>query len=364
MNYSFSSESVCAGHPDKICDQISDAIVDAALSKDVQAHVAVETLATTNQIVLAGEVTCIEKLPFESIARDVIQKLGYIRPEYHFSNQSPVSVYIHNQSSDISLGVDDGGAGDQGLMFGYACNQTKELMPLPIMLAHGLTREMDELSTRYAWNRPDGKSQVTVYYENNVPKSVEKVVLARPHDPLVQVEDMKKMLYREVVLPVLQDHAIDINQLIVNGTGRWEVGGPAIDSGVTGRKIIVDTYGGWARHGGGCFSGKDATKVDRSGAYAARWAAKNVVAHGLASECEIQVAYAIGVVEPISVMIETFGTATKSSQVIRDFVSKLTSFKVGEIIEKLGLRKPVFGQTAVYGHFGRDLFSWEQIIGL
>lgn len=363
MSLLFSSESVCAGHPDKICDQISDAIVDAALTRDQRSRVAVETLVTTNQVVLAGEVTCSKKLDYEAIARKVIRDLGYTNPPWGFSDASEILVKIHEQSSDIAIGVDEGGAGDQGLMFGYACSQTPELMPQPIMIAHGLVRRMDQLAKTCAWLRPDGKAQVTVKYEKRKPVGIGKVVLARPHDPAISTEEVRHILFTEVVKPVMElfSYGIDEQQLIVNGTGKWEIGGPASDTGVTGRKIIVDTYGGWGRHGGGCFSGKDATKVDRSAAYAARWAAKNVVAQGLVDECEIQVAYVIGQDAPVSIMIETFGTEKKPLVVIRDFVNHLTSFRVSEIIETLKLRKPQFFQTATYGHFGRPSFSWEVI---
>jgi S-adenosylmethionine synthetase len=365
MSYLFTSESVSAGHPDKICDQISDAVVDAALRVDPGSRVAVETLVTTNRVVMAGEVTCKEPIGYRRLATRVIGELGYTKPEYGFSDKSPVEVYVHQQSPDIAVGVDEGGAGDQGLMFGYACRQTKELMPLPIVLAHALARGMDKLKKKYAYLRPDGKSQVTVKYEGRKPVGIERVVLAVPHDPEVNNQDLKLMLIDELVKPLISKYPFRIkpSQIIVNGTGYWEIGGPASDTGVTGRKIIVDTYGGWARHGGGCFSGKDPTKVDRSGAYAARWVAKNVVAAKLAGECEVQVAYVIGQAKPVSIMVETFGSAIKSDRIIRESVNRLTSFKVGEILEKLDLRKPVFEKTAAYGHFGRRGLSWEEIVG-
>jgi S-adenosylmethionine synthetase len=364
MAYLFTSESVCAGHPDKICDQISDAVVDAALEADSRSRVAVETLVTTYRVVLAGEVTCKQQLDYKRLAKRVIHELGYTKQEYGFTDQSPVEVYIHEQSPDISMGVDEGGAGDQGLMFGYACNQTKELMPLPIVLAHAMAKGMDELKQKYLWLRPDGKTQVTVRYEGRKPVGVEKVVLAVPTESQISNRELKEVLTGELVNSIMAEYGFKIkpDQVVVNGTGKWEIGGPASDTGVTGRKIIVDTYGGWARHGGGCFSGKDPTKVDRSGAYAARWVAKNVVAQGLADECEIQVAYVIGQVAPVSVLIETFGTGKKSERLIRQFVNSLTSFKVGEILEKLDLRKPIFTPTATYGHFGREGVSWEEII--
>ena len=363
MSYLFTSESVCAGHPDKICDQISDAVVDAALSADPKARVAVEC-GVKESVFMIGEVTCKKPLGYRQIATRVIKKLGYTKPEYGFGDFSPIKVEIKHQSGDIATGVDHGGAGDQGLMFGYACRQTPEYMPLPIVLAHRLARKLDELMAKHEFLRPDGKTQVTVKYEGRKPVKVETVVLAKPHDPKVSYEELKTFLFKEAVQPVLDEYgyAITPKQLILNGTGKWEMGGPVSDSGVTGRKIIVDTYGGWARHGGGCFSGKDPTKVDRSGAYAARWVAKNILAAKLAEECEVQVAYVIGQPEPVSLMIETFGTEKKSIKLINQFAKSLTSFNVREILEKLDLRKPIFAQTATYGHFGREGVSWEKIV--
>jgi S-adenosylmethionine synthetase len=363
MTYLFTSESVCAGHPDKICDQISDAVVDAALKVDPKARVAVEC-GVKESVFMIGEVTAKSILDYAGIARRKIRDLGYTKEIYGFTDKSPITVQIKQQSGDIAKGVDHGGAGDQGLMFGYACRQTPEFMPLPIVLAHRLARKLDELMESYDFLRPDGKTQVTVKYEGRKPVKVETVVLAKPHDPKVGYDELKAFLFREAVLPVLDEYNYSITpkQLILNGTGKWEMGGPVSDSGVTGRKIIVDTYGGWARHGGGCFSGKDPTKVDRSGAYAARWVAKNIVAVKLAEECEVQVAYVIGQPEPVSLMIETFGTEKKSQKLIREFVNSLTSFNVKEILEKLDLRKPIFAPTATYGHFGREGVSWEKIV--
>lgn len=361
-SYIFTSESVCAGHPDKICDQISDAVVDAALEVNKQARVAVE-VGVKESVFMIGEVTCKKVLNYKSIARKVIKDLGYVGRRHNFSDESHIEVQIKQQSGDIAMGVDDGGAGDQGLMFGYACCQTPELMPLPIVLAHKLTRGMDELMDKYDLLRPDGKSQVTVRYEGRKLVKVEKVILAKPHDQGVSVREVKDLLKKEVVDVVLSGYGCEVGkeQIIVNGTGKWEIGGPASDSGVTGRKIIVDTYGGWSRHGGGCFSGKDATKVDRSGAYMARWAAKKVVDEGLADECEIQVAYVIGGKEPVSVMVETFGTGKETNKYILDHIKELTDFSVADMMDKLDLRKPVFQQTVAYGHFGREGFVWEEV---
>lgn len=368
MNYSvFSSESVAAGHPDKICDQISDAVLDACYQVDSFSRVAVECLATFNHLVMAGEVTCKEKIDFAKIARKVIKDLGYTKPEFNFSDQSPIDVYIHQQSPEISQGVDTGGAGDQGMMFGYACGETKQLMPLPIMLAHSLVRAMDQARIKkiIPYLRPDGKSEVVVKYEKGKPIKVERVVLAVPHEEKAANEEIKKDLFKKVVAPVLRNFKFKIREkeLVVNGTGRWIIGGPASDTGVTGRKIIVDTYGGMGRHGGGSFSGKDLTKVDRSGAYACRFLAKNIVAAGLAERCEVKVAYVIGKREPLEKQIETFGTAKKSLKVIEDFAFSLLDLSVPQILEKLNLRQTIYQQTAAYGHFGREEFPWEKVVG-
>ena len=366
MKYSlFTSESVCAGHPDKVCDQISDAVVDAAIGLYPKSRVACETLVTVNKIVLAGEVTCPKTIDFEKIARAKVKELGYTKKELRFDDKSSVEVYIHQQSLDIALGVDDGGAGDQGMMFGYACRETDELMPLPITLAHRLCQEMDNLQTKYTWIRPDGKSEVAVRYENGKPVSVERIVLAKPFD-YSQIDNMeaKKVLFEEVVEPVFEEYKmglVPIDEVILNGTGRWEIGGPASDTGVTGRKIVVDTYGGMARIGGGCFSGKDTTKVDRSAAYAARFIAKNIVAAGLADRCEVQLAYAIGQVEPIARAIETFDTAKRELVAIEEFAWKLLDLSVEGINQGLGLRRPIYQQTARYGHFGKLNYPWEKI---
>jgi S-adenosylmethionine synthetase len=367
MNYStFTSESVCAGHPDKICDQISDAILDAALRVDSKSRVAVETLVTVNRVVIAGEITCPKKLDYAQVARGVIKDLGYIKKELGFWHKSPVEAYVHHQSPDISVGVDTGGAGDQGMMFGYAVNETPELMPLPIMLAHALTKKMDELKTsKLKYLRPDGKSEVSVRYEKGVPVGVETIVLANPHDSSVTKDQVKADLYKYAVTPVLKAYKqkmVSIDQVILNGTGKWAIGGPASDTGVTGRKIIVDSYGGMARIGGGAFSGKDPTKVDRSGAYAARFIAKNIVAAKLAQRCEVQLAYVIGYKEPIVKSIDTFGAALKSLAQIEKFAWGLMDLSTAGINEALKLRRPIYRETAKNGHFGHEQFPWEQVI--
>lgn len=365
MNYPvFVSESVCSGHPDKICDQISDAIVDQAIRNDPLSRVAIETLVTTNQVVIAGEVTCPIKIDFVGIARKVITELGYTNDILGFSNKANIDVFVHQQSPDIALGVNTGGAGDQGMMFGYAVNETSELMPLPIAIAHALTKKMDELrETNLSYLRPDGKSEVTINYEKSKPISVGKIVLAVPHDQKVDKETVKNDLFNLAVVPVLDlyGYKIEIDDLVLNGTGKWEIGGPASDTGVTGRKIIVDTYGGMARIGGGCFSGKDVTKVDRSAAYGARYIAKNIVAAGLADRCEIQLAYVIGYKDPIAKSIETFGTEKKEITLIEDFAWNFMDLSTQGIIDKLNLRQPIYQQTAKNGHFGNPKFPWEKI---
>lgn len=361
----FTSESVAEGHPDKICDQISDAIVDAAITVYPKSRVAVETLVTKNRVVLAGEVTCPKKLPYEEIARKTISSLGYTNPIFDFTDKSPISIYIHEQSPDIAHGVDDGGAGDQGMMFGYATRETKELMPLPIMLAHKLVEQLDAVraSKTIPYLRPDGKAEVKCAYENGTPTAVEAMVIAVPHDPKVENNDVKKEIVNHVIQPVCQLYHLSIPKIIIlNGTGKWEIGGPASDTGVTGRKIIVDTYGSFARHGGGCFSGKDPTKVDRSGAYACRYVAKNIVSAKLAEKAEVRVAYVIGKRDPIDFEIECFGTERKPMHVIETFAGKLLDFSVSGIINGLDLQRPIYQKTSVYGHFGRDGFPWERVI--
>ncbi len=368
MKTYFTSESVASGHPDKICDQISDAVLDAALARDPMSRVAVETLVTVNRVVMAGEVTCPASLAYENIAQNVIRSLGYTKKIYNFTDSSPISVYIHQQSPDIAAGVDDGGAGDQGMMFGYATRETKEYMPIPIILAHRLVQRMDEAREKkiLPFLRPDGKSEVKVCYENGKPVSVEHVVIAVPHEPGVTNEELTAKLITKVITPVLSAYHYKTPvrpRIIVNGSrGRWEIGGPASDTGVTGRKIIVDTYGAFARHGGGAFSGKDPTKVDRSGAYACRFVAKNIVAAGLADRAEVRVAYAIGQREPIDREIETFGTERKKRSVIEDFAWNLLDMSVSGILKRLNLRRPIYRETARYGHFGRDGFPWEAVL--
>lgn len=361
----FTSESVCSGHPDKICDQISDSIVDGILAQDKYGRVAVETLVTYNRAVIAGEVTANAKLDFEKTARQQIKRLGYTNGVLNFSHHSPLEVYIHQQSPDIARGVKMKGAGDQGMMFGFACRETKELMPLPITLAHRLAMRLDEVREKkiLPYLRPDGKSQVTVEYKNGKPHRITSVILAAPHKESVKLEKVKHDLYRKVVVPVLKKYGFTYKEkdLVVNGTGVWHMSGPAADTGVTGRKIIVDTYGGFAKVGGGCFSGKDPTKVDRSGAYAARYIAKNIVAQKLADKAEVGLAYFIGAKRPVMQEIETFGTNKVSSKAISDFAAKLLDTSVEGILEGLNLRRPIYLKTAAYGHFGRDSFPWEQI---
>lgn len=364
-DYTFTSESVCAGHPDKVCDQISDAIVDAVLSQDPFGRVAVETVAGFNQLVLMGEVTTTAKIDFAQIAREQIKRLGYTDKKYNFSDNSPIAIHIHAQSPEIAVGVKKKGAGDQGMMFGFACTQTKEYMPLPIAIAHALTQRMDEAREKkiIPYLRPDGKSQVTIAYKNNKPVNVTKIVLAVPHKESIKLSQVKMDLYKEVVKPVLARFGFKISKtdLIVNGTGVWHNGGPASDAGLTGRKIVVDTYGGYARVGGGAFSGKDPTKVDRSGAYAARFIAKNIVAAGLASTAEVGLAYFIGAQKPLMQEVNTFGTEKVSQKELAKFVHKILDTSVVGILEGLQLRRPIYLRTAAYGHFGREEFPWEKI---
>lgn len=367
MNYSlFTSESVASGHPDKICDQISDAILDASLAKDPKSHVAVETMVTTNQVFLAGEITSKIKVNYEEIVRNVIKDLDYTSPQYGFFDGSNISINIHQQSPDISQGVDDGGAGDQGMMFGYATNETKELMPLPITLAHRLVETMDTCrkSKIIPYLRPDGKSEISVYYKGNLPKSIKSIIIAVPHDQKVPKSKLEKDLYRFVLKPVLNAYGFEKpeEKFIVNGTGKWEFGGPAVDTGVTGRKIIVDTYGGMGRVGGGCFSGKDPTKVDRSAAYAARFIAKNIVAQKMADRCEVQIAYVIGHKEPIAKALDTFQSEKEDPQKIEKFAWDLLDLSVNGIIKAFNLQRPIYRKTACYGHFGRNIFPWEKVV--
>lgn len=360
----FASESVCAGHPDKLCDQISDAILDAVLAQDPYGRVAVETLACNHRLVLAGELTTTAKINVESIAREQIKRLGYTKSAWGFSDKSPIENYIHEQSSEISVGVDDDGAGDQGLMFGYACDETPELLPLPITLAHGLTKALDEAreSGVLPHLRPDGKAQVVVRYEDYRPVAVEHVTIAVPHSEKISLGRVREDVLQAVVQPVLATYGYSVTStdLVVNGTGVWHTPGPSSDAGLTGRKIVVDTYGGYARVGGGAFSGKDPSKVDRSGAYAARYIAKNIVAKGLAKRVEVGLAYYIGAKQPVLYSIDTFGTGKKSQTAIENFAHKLLDTSVKGIVDGLDLRRPIYLQTAAYGHFGKKGLPWEK----
>ncbi len=363
MNYTFTSESVCAGHPDKICDSISDAILDAILSEDKKARVAVETVAAFNRVAIVGEVTTHAKVDYKKIARQRIIDLGYTNPKFNFTDKSRIEVDIHEQSPEIYKGVKTKGAGDQGMMFGFACTETKSLMPMPITIAHNLAKRLDEVKKdTLPFLRPDGKTQVTIEYKNNKPYKVNQIVIAVPHDENKSLNQVKKALYKHVVKYVLDEFGFKLleKDLIVNGTGVWHIPGPASDAGLTGRKIIVDTYGGYARVGGGAFSGKDPTKVDRSGAYAARFLAKNIVREGLAEKAEVRLAYFIGAKNPSMQEIETFGTAKASDKTIKNFMSKILDTSVKGILKGLDLQRPIYLQTSAYGHFGREIFPWEK----
>lgn len=365
-NYLFTSESVCAGHPDKICDQISDAIVDAALASDPNSRCGIETVAGANQICLFGEIRTKSKINFEKIARNKVKELGYTVPAWGFSQKSSFTNSIHAQSPEIAMGVDLDGAGDQGMMFGYACDETPELMPLPIRMAHALVERIDEVREKkiLKWLRPDGKAQVTVKYEKGIPIGIEKLVAAVAHDEKTEADQVRDEIIKNVFRPVLRKYKLELpkdSDITINGTGLWHIPGPESDAGLTGRKIVVDTYGGYARVGGGAFSGKDPSKVDRSGAYAARYIAKNIVAHGLATKCEVGLAYVIGQPRPLMQTIETFGTSTVSEKALFDFKDKLIDTSVRSIIETLKLARPIYSSTAAYGHFGRTGFPWEKI---
>ena len=376
----FTSESVTEGHPDKICDKISDAILDEILKKDPMARVACETTCTTGIVSIMGEISTSCYVDFPKVARDVVLEIGYDRAKYGFDgNTCAVVTSIDEQSPDIAMGVDNGyeskhgekeyenaaGAGDQGMMFGYACDETPELMPLPISLAHKLALKLTEVRKNGTLDylRPDGKTQVTVEYDDGIPVAVDTIVISSQHSPDVSLEQIREDIIREVIKTTVPEKLItDKTKYFINPTGRFVVGGPQGDSGLTGRKIIVDTYGGYARHGGGAFSGKDPTKVDRSAAYASRWVAKNIVAAGLAKKCEIQLAYAIGVAKPVSVMVDTFGTGTVEDSVIEKAVNKVFDLRPDAIIKSLDLRKPIYKQLAAYGHMGREDLgvSWEK----
>ncbi|RAP29613.1 S-adenosylmethionine synthetase [Brevibacillus laterosporus] len=378
----FTSESVTEGHPDKICDQVSDSILDAILSKDANARVACETSVTTGLVLVAGEITTSTYVDIQKLVRETIREIGYDRAKYGFdADTCGVITAIGEQSADIALGVDQAlearegsmtdeeieaiGAGDQGLMFGYACNETPELMPLPISMAHQLARRLTEVrkdgSLKYL--RPDGKTQVTVEYDGDKPVRIDTIVISTQHAPEVELDQIKKDLLEQVIKPIVPANLLDDQtKYFINPTGRFVIGGPQGDAGLTGRKIIVDTYGGYARHGGGAFSGKDPTKVDRSGAYAARYVAKNIVAAGLAEHCEVQVAYAIGVAQPVSIAVNTFGTGKIAESDLVALIRKNFDLRPAGIIKQLDLRRPIYKQTAAYGHFGRNDLNvpWER----
>jgi len=379
----FTSESVTEGHPDKICDQISDSILDACLEQDPYSRVACEVATKTGYVMLLGEITTKAQINYDALVRRVIKEIGYDNSEKGLDSETcGVLVAIAQQSGDIAMGVDKAleaksgemteeeieavGAGDQGMMFGFACNETDVFLPMPIYLAHKLTRRLSEVRKNgtLPWLRPDGKSQVTVEYCYGQPKRVDTVLISTQHAPSVSQEEIRAKVIEHVIMPVLPEGMVDDEiKIYINPTGRFVIGGPQGDAGLTGRKIIVDTYGGMGRHGGGSFSGKDPTKVDRSAAYAARWVAKNIVAAGLAERCEIQVAYAIGMAHPLSVNVETFGTGTVPDEEIAEIIDKVFDLRPGAIIQELNLRRPLFRQTATYGHFGRDDLDlpWEKI---
>jgi S-adenosylmethionine synthetase len=367
----FTSESVTEGHPDKMCDQISDSILDEFLRQDPESRIAVESMTTTGIVFVAGEVTSKGKVDVQKLVRDTIREIGYDKPEYGFDfNSCSVLVSLHEQSPDISIGVTpksnkEQGAGDQGLMFGYATNETYELMPLPITMAHKLTMKLSEVRKKkeLSWVRPDGKSQVSVIYEDCKPKGIDTVVISTQHAPDISLSQLRDEIIENVIKPVCNDWINDKTKFLVNPTGRFVIGGPPGDTGLTGRKIIADTYGGMGRHGGGAFSGKDPSKVDRSACYMARYVAKNIVAAGLADKCEVQIAYAIGVAEPVSIMVDTFGTGKVVEETIEDKVGKSFDMRPAGIIKMLDLKRPIYKRTAAYGHFGRNepSFTWEKI---
>ncbi len=383
--YSFTSESVTEGHPDKICDHISDAVLDASIAGDKMSRVACETAITTGLVLVAGEITTKSQLDVPGIVRETIRRIGYDNADYGFDcNTCGIIVALDKQSPDIDMGVskayevrckagskkedlyDRQGAGDQGMVFGYACNETKEFMPLPISLAHKLCLRMTAVrrSGKMGYLRPDGKSQVTVVYENGKPVAIDTIILSSQHSPAVSIPKIQADLRKNVIEPVIPKKLLSKNtRLLVNPTGRFVVGGPMGDTGLTGRKIIVDTYGGYSRHGGGAFSGKDPSKVDRSGTYMARYAAKNIVASGAAEKCEIQIGYSIGVAKPVSILIETFGTEKVGIDKLEKAVLEVFDFRPAAIIDKLKLRRPIYSKTASYGHFGRELpeFTWEKL---
>lgn len=366
--YIFTSESVTEGHPDKICDQISDAVLDALLTQDKNSRVAVETFTTTGLVIVGGEVTTHADIDVQKIVREVLENIGYTDPAYGIdAEHAGVLVSIHEQSPDIAQGVnkqslEEQGAGDQGLMFGYASNETEELMPLPIILSHKLARRLSEVrkNGEIPYLRPDGKTQVAVEYVDGRPTKLKNVVVAAQHHDNITLEELRNDVLEKVIKPVCENYLDENTEYFINMTGKFVIGGPQGDTGLTGRKIIVDTYGGMGRHGGGCFSGKDPSKVDRSGAYMARYVAKNIVATGLAERCEVQVAYVIGRAEPTSVHVNTFGTGIVSDEKLEEAVKKVFDFRPGKIIEHLQLLNPIYRATSAYGHFGREGFSWEK----
>ena len=378
MRKFFTSESVTEGHPDKICDQISDAVLDALIAQDPYSRVACESFCTTGLVNVMGEITTNAKIDYSEIVRKTIDEIGYNKAEYGFDcNSCGVIINVHAQSADIALGVDksqeaksngeenDNGAGDQGLMFGYACNETKELMPLPISLAHKLAKRLTDVRKdgTLDYLRPDGKTQVTVEYNDGKPSRIDAIVVSSQHSEFVDLETIRADVIKHVITPIIPSDMIDSEtKIYVNPTGRFVIGGPHGDTGLTGRKIIVDTYGGYSRHGGGAFSGKDPTKVDRSACYAARYVAKNIVASGVADKCEVQIAYAIGVAKPVSVLVDTFGTAKVDEDKISEFVYNNIDLRPTAIIEKFQLRRPIYRQLAAYGHIGREDLDipWEK----
>jgi len=368
-NYIFTSESVTEGHPDKVCDQISDAVLDELLRQDKNSKVAVETFAANGLIIVAGEVNTDGYVDVQKIARETIKNIGYTDPAFGVDcDHVGIMVSLNEQSPDIAQGVDklsveEQGAGDQGLMFGFACDETPELMPLPISLAHKLSKRLAEVRKNgtLKYLRPDGKSQVAVEYERGKPKRLANVVISAQHDADVDMEKLRSDIKEYVINPVCQDYIDGATEFFINQTGRFVIGGPQGDTGLTGRKIIVDTYGGMGRHGGGCFSGKDPSKVDRSGAYMARYIAKNIVASGLAQKCEVQLSYVIGRAEPTNVHVDTFGTGKVEEKLIVDKILKTFDLRPGKIVEALNLLNPIYLSTASYGHFGRDQFPWEKL---
>ena len=364
--YYFTSESVTEGHPDKLCDSISDRILDECLRQDKESRVAVETFASGNKITIAGQITSNTKLDVEKIARDTVKEIGFDNAETDMDYRTfELDINITKQSQDIAMGVDTGGAGDQGIMFGFACNETEEYMPYSIYMAHKLSKRLTEARKNGILNylRPDGKTQVTVEYEDNKPKRIENVLVSTQHLDTVDIEKLREDVKREIIDAVIPQEMMDENtKIFINPTGRFVIGGPLGDTGLTGRKIIVDTYGGYARHGGGAFSGKDATKVDRSAAYMIRFIAKNIVANGYADKCEIQVSYAIGVEKPLSIYVNTYGTGKMEDEEIAKLIEDKFDLTPNGIINYLKLKEPIYSQTTNYGHFGKESLPWEKII--